>query len=64
LPQQQQQPQIQLQPPPMPHHQHRPRPLPPQLHTQVATAPPPRSSLMSPVGPQSIGGVDGFPNMI
>ncbi|KAK4032606.1 hypothetical protein C8A01DRAFT_50631 [Parachaetomium inaequale] len=58
--QQQQQTHIQLQPPPMP--QHRPRALPPQLHTQVATAPPPRSSLMSPVGP--VPGVDGFPNMI
>jgi hypothetical protein len=54
---------IQLQPPPMPHHHHRPRPLPPQLHTQVATAPPPRSSVMSPAVPIG-GGVDAFPNMI
>ncbi|KAG7290521.1 hypothetical protein NEMBOFW57_000524 [Staphylotrichum longicolle] len=55
--------QLQLQPRHCPQHrQHRPRPLPPQLHTQVATAPPPRSSIMSPVGP--ISGVDGFPNMI
>ncbi|KAK4123738.1 hypothetical protein N657DRAFT_422620 [Parathielavia appendiculata] len=55
---------IQLQPPPMPRHHHRPRPLPPQLHTQVATAPPPSSTLMRPVGPPSIGGGDGFSNMI
>ncbi|KAK4149258.1 hypothetical protein C8A00DRAFT_47093 [Chaetomidium leptoderma] len=61
----QQQRQLQLQPPPMSRH----RALPPQLHTQVATAPPPRSSIMSPIGPAlgsggGVSGVDGFPNMI
>ncbi|KAK4456601.1 hypothetical protein QBC42DRAFT_322237 [Cladorrhinum samala] len=58
-------PQIQLQPPPMGHHQYHPRRLPPHMQMQATSAPsqaPPRTSVMSPIGP--LAPLDGFQNMI
>ncbi|KAK4231481.1 hypothetical protein QBC38DRAFT_533496 [Podospora fimiseda] len=58
-------PHLQLQPPPMGHHQYHPRRLPPHMQFQVTSAPPqppPRTSVMSPIGP--LAPMDGFQNMI
>ncbi|KAK3996026.1 hypothetical protein QBC44DRAFT_365997 [Cladorrhinum sp. PSN332] len=58
-------PHLQLQPPPMGHRQYHPRHLPPHIQIQVTSAPPqppPRTSVMSPIGPMAP--MDGFHNMI